>query len=114
MMQWLSSFMWASLSCAAAVTAAYCWFRVRKLLQSASARSLAQLNSEVAELMCCVESMQAQQKKLSARVGMREVRERRAEEHTPVSNGETAPLGETKVPRDKLREIARARGFNIR
>lgn len=102
-MQWWFSFAATSLSCVALAASLWCWWRVQKLLRGASAKSLLQLSTEVAELLSACESLGAQQRKLSSRVGMREVRERRAE---PAADSPTAA-----VDRDKLRELARARGL---
>jgi len=104
----LLSFTLASLSFLVAMAAIWSCVRVRKLLAGASARSLALLSTEVAELTSAFESLSAQQRKLSARVGMREVRDRRAE------RDEEPPGAEDRVARlNKLREIARAKGFRL-
>lgn len=103
-----SSFILASLSLCAATVAIWCYGRARKLLAGASARSLAQLSSEVAELMSAYESLSSQQRRLSARVGMREVREKRQLNDEPAAEpeGREARL-------IKLREIARGKGFRL-
>lgn len=104
---WWFSFSMASLSCASALVALWCWYRVRKLLEGASVRSLAQLSNEVAELMFVFESLQAQHKRLNARVGMREARAKL--ENVDAGGGS----GSQEVDRQKLKEIARARGFKV-
>lgn len=111
MMQWLFTFSMASLSCVSMGVAIWCLCRVRKLLSGASTRSLASLSVEIAELNSAFESLLAGHKKLAARVGMREVRERRAE--GPGPDPVTATVAETPLPRAKLKEIARARGFRV-
>jgi hypothetical protein len=107
----LSCFILASLSCAAATVAVLSLFRVRKRLHGVSARSLAQLSSEVAELTSALESLLGQQRRLAARVGMREVRQRRETADETVDDG--GPVGEKILPKHKLKEIARARGFKV-
>lgn len=102
----------ASLSCVAALAAIWCWWRVRKLLAGASARSLTTLSDEVAELTYASESMRSQVKRLAARVGMREVRHRG--EELREADTETAPVRGSREERlNKLREIARAKGFRL-
>lgn len=101
----------ASLSCIAAALAVWSFVRVRKLLQGASTRSLAQLSSEVAELTSASESLLAQHRRLSARVGMREVRQRREEERE--QQPPDADIGEKIIPKKQLKEIARARGYKL-
>lgn len=108
-MPWLFSSILASLSFAAAAVSLWCSFRVLRALRGASLRSLATLSMEVAELTCVSESHAGQIKRLSARVGMREVRQRREDQ------GETGSesLGDKHLDRAKLKEIARARGFKL-
>jgi hypothetical protein len=104
-----SCFILTSLSCCVATAAIWYCGRVRKLLRGASVRSLAQLSTEVAELTSAFESLSAQQRKLSARVGMREVRERVGRE----KDDDPQP-GDDRVARlNKLREIARGKGFRL-
>lgn len=106
MLFWFS-FAAMSWSFVALVGSLWCWSRVRKLLHGASVRSLAQLSTEVAELLSMSESLAAQQRRLSSRVGMREVRERRAEK----AEGSSTSVGERQMDRAQLKEIARARGL---
>lgn len=110
MIQQLFSFFLASLSCAALAISLWCWFRVRKLLHGASARSVATLSMEVNELTSVCESHAQTLKRLSSRQSMRDARERKAEK-AEDSTGDD--VGEKIVPRHKLREVARARGFKI-
>lgn len=102
-----SCFILASLSACAATAAIWSFARVRKLLVGASARSLAQLSNEVAELTSAYELLSSQQRRLSARVGMREVREKRKEPEEPDGFEDRASR------LNKLREIARAKGFRL-
>ena len=78
-----------SLSCIGAMAAIWSYVRVRKLLAGASARSLAELSSEVAELTSASELLSRQQRRLSQRVGMREARHK-GEELREVDD-ESAP-----------------------
>lgn len=103
-MQWWWGFAATSWSFVALVGSLWCWSRVRKLLHGASVRSLAQLSTEVAELQSACASLAAQQRKLSNRVGMREVRERREEKVVGSSNGAVSD-------REQLRALARQRGL---
>lgn len=98
-----------SLSCVAAGLTLFCWFRARKLLSAASMRSLGQLSMELAELRSLYESLLSSHRRMHARIGMREGRERRREE-------EAAAVVESTVPsngddREKLRTVARAKGL---
>jgi len=107
MLLW-SCFILASLSCIVATAAIWSCVRVRKLLAGASARSLALLSTEVAELTSAYELLSRQQRRLSQRVGMREAREKKHE------NEEEAEPADDRVARlNKLREIARAKGFRL-
>lgn len=110
MMPSLSSFLLTSWASLATLVAIWCLLRVRKLLGGASVRSLTQLSAEVAELQSSLESLSAGHRKLAARVGMREVRQRREEQADAEPEGD---IGEKIMPKSKLREIARARGFKI-
>ena len=106
MLLW-SCFILASLSCIVATAAIWSCVRVRKLLAGASARSLALLSTEVAELTSAYELLSRQQRRLSQRVGMREAREKKHE-------GEDDQVEGDRVSRlNKLREIARAKGFRL-
>lgn len=108
----LSCFILASLSCCVALAAIWYCVRVRKLLAGASVRSLALLSTEVAELVSACELLSAQQRRLSARVGMREARERGQE--LREADAESAPTRGSREERlSKLREIARAKGFRL-
>lgn len=108
----LSFFTLASLSCIGATAAIWCFVRVRKLLAGASARSLAELSNEVAELTSACELLSRQQRRLSARVGMREARHKG--EEMREADAETAPTRGSREDRlSKLREIARAKGFRL-
>lgn len=109
MMPWLSSFTPMSLSFLSLAVAIWCFVRVRKLLSGASVRSIAQLSTEVAELQSSFESLHAGHRKLAARVGMREVRERRRDD----IDESTKDIGEVPMPKNKLRDIARSRGHKI-
>lgn len=111
-MQWLFSFAPMSLSFLSLAVAIWCYVRVRKLLVGASARSIAQLSSEVAELLSAFESLSASHRKLGARVGMREVRQR-GEEMREAARTTTKDLGTAPIPKSELKEIARARGFKV-
>lgn len=107
MLLW-SCFILASLSACAATAAIWCYARVRKLLAGASARSLALLSNEVAELTSACELLSSQQRRLSQRVGMREAREKIGNDERQVDPAED------RVQRlNKLREIARAKGFRL-
>lgn len=106
----LSSFLLVSLSCTAAAAAIWCCVHVRKLLRGASIRSLQQLSSEVAELTFVCESLQAQHKRLNARVGMREARAKLEEQ---PSESPTSSVGDKILPRSELKAIARAQGFKV-
>lgn len=101
-----------SLSCVALGVALWCWSRVRRALHGASLKSQAALSSEVSELLSSFESMQLTIRRLSARVGMADLRARKAqladENNVNESVGEKPGVG-----REKLREIARARGFKL-
>jgi uncharacterized coiled-coil protein SlyX len=108
----VSCFILASLSCCAAMAAIWSCVRVRKLLAGASARSLVELSNEVAELTSSSELLSRQLRRLSQRVGMREVRHkgedlREAEEET------APPRGSREERLSKLREIARGKGFRL-
>lgn len=107
----LSSFLPMSLSLLALAGSIWCYVHVRKVLRGASTRSLSQLSSEVAELTSASESLHAQVRRLAARVGMREVRQRREEQLDSSSQG--GEIGEQIIPRAKLKELARARGHKI-
>lgn len=108
----LSCFMLASLSFVLAAAAIWYCGRVRKLLAGASVRSLTQLSSEVAELTSASELLSRQQRRLSARVGMREVRHKG--EELREADTESAPVRGSREDRlAKLREIARAKGFRL-
>lgn len=111
-MLWLSCFMLASLSLCVATAAIWFCVRVRKLLAGASVRSLALLSTEVAELTSAFESLSAQQRRLSARVGMREVRQR-GEELREADNNGAPERGSREERLIKLREIARAKGHRL-
>lgn len=114
MMQWLSTFAAMSLSFIALAGALWCLLRVRKLLRGASPKSLAALSVEVAELQSAFESLSAGHRKLAARVGMREVRERRRDEgEPPTGGGGGAGIGEKLLSKAELKDIARARGHKI-
>lgn len=106
----LFNFSLVSLSCIAAAAAIWCCVHVRNRLRGASTRSLQRLSSEVAELTYVCESLQAQLKRLNARVGMREARAK-LEEQPPDSESPTSDVGEKILPRSKLKAIARARGL---
>lgn len=111
-MLWLSCSILASLSFIGATAAIWFCVRVRKQLAGASVRSLALLSTEVAELTSAFESLSAQQRKLSARVGMREVRQRG--EQLRDDDIESGPARGSREERlNKLREIARAKGFRL-
>jgi hypothetical protein len=101
----------ASLSCVLAALGLWCLYRARKLLEGASVRSLSTLSNEVAELLYQFESLQAQHKRLASRVGMREVRHRKESGDEETDGG--GPVGEKLLPRAKLKEVARARGFKV-
>lgn len=105
MLLW-SCFTLASLSFIAAMAAIWSCVRVRKLLAGASARSLSLLSTEVAELTSAYELLSQQQRRLSARVGMREAREKKHQD-------EDAPADDRVARLNKLREIARAKGFRL-
>lgn len=108
----LSCFILASLSLCVAMAAIWYCIRVRKLLAGASVRSLALLSSEVGELTSAFESLSAQQRRLSARVGMREVRHKGEEQRE--ADAESAPERGSRAERlNKLREIARGKGFRL-
>jgi hypothetical protein len=73
---------------------------------------LALLSTEVAELTSAYELLSKQQRKLSARVGMREARHKGEEQRE--ADDETAPARGSREERlSKLREIARAKGFRL-
>jgi hypothetical protein len=108
----VSCFILASLSCFAAMAAIWSYVRVRRLLAGASARSLAELSNEVAELTSSSELLSRQQRRLSQRVGMREARHK-GEELREIDD-ESAPVRGSREERlNKLREIARAKGFRL-
>lgn len=111
-MQWLFSLSLASLSCAVLGISLYTWSRARKLLHGASSRSLAQLSTALDDATFRLESLEAQHKALRSRVSMREVRSRR-EDQPSNSGSPTSSVADQVVDRDKLKEIARARGFNV-
>jgi hypothetical protein len=108
----LSSFILASLSCIVAAAAIWYCARVRKRLAGASVRSLAQLSSEVAELSSACELLSQQQRRLSQRVGMREVRHK-GEEIREVDDDSAPARGSREARLAKLREIARGKGFRL-
>jgi len=102
----------ASLSCIVGMAAIWCFVRVRKLLAGASARSLAQLSIEVAELTSSCELLSRQQRRLSQRVGMAAVRHKG--EELREDDAATAPERGSREERlAKLREIARTKGFRL-
>lgn len=102
----------ASLSCIGATAAIWSYVRVRKLLGGASARALAELSNEVAELTSASELLSRQQRRLSARVGMREARHKG--EELRETDDESAPARGSRADRlNKLREVARAKGFRL-
>jgi hypothetical protein len=108
----VSCFILASLSCCAAAAAIWYCVRARRLLAGASARSLAELSTEVGELTSSFELLSRQQRRLSQRVGMREARHRG--EELREADQETAPERGSREERlSKLREIARAKGFRL-
>lgn len=109
----LCCFIMASLSCVASGTALWLSFHARKQLRGASARSLMQLSTEVAELMSACESLAAQQRRLSSRVGMREARQRGEDQREEAADAPKNGVGTKLMPREKLKEIARARGFDV-
>lgn len=107
-----SCFILASLSCTLAAAAIWYCVLVRKRLAGASVRSLAQLSSEVAELSSACELLSQQQRRLSARVGMREVRHK-GEELREADTESAPPRGSREDRLVKLREIARGKGFRL-
>lgn len=108
----LSCFILASLSCCVGMAAIWFCVRVRKLLAGASVRSLAQLSIEVDELTSACELQKQQLRKLSQRVGMAAVRHKG--EELREADEETAPARGSREERlNKLREIARAKGFRL-
>lgn len=109
MLSWWPSIL-MSLSLCLSLGAVFCCVRVLRLLRGASARSLLQLSTEVAELQSACESLAAQQRRLAARVGMREVRQRQ-EEQREASASQTSSGGKNGVDKEALREQARARGL---
>lgn len=111
-MLWLSCFILASLSCCVGMAAIWYCGRVRKLLAGASVRSLAQLSTEVAELTSAYESLTSQQRRLSARVGMREARHK-GEELREAEEGTAPARGSREEKLARLREIARSKGFKL-
>lgn len=111
-MPWWFTFCAMSLSFVAATAALWSWFRVRKLLDAASLRSLASLSKDVAELTACFESLQETIKRISSREGMAAMRARRRDASSS-STSTSDDIGETPMPREKLKEIARARGFKV-
>lgn len=109
---WL--FFLASWSCACTAAAVFCWFRVRKLLVGASARSIATLSMEVSELTSVCASLDDRLKRLNSRIGMREIREKRAAE--PPATPDSSPpgdVGDKILSKAALREVARVRGIKI-
>lgn len=109
MMQFWLLFSLTSLSCAAAASTAFCWYRARKLLAAASMRSVGQLSIAVSELQSLYESLLTSHRKMHARIGMREARERQREEAATVdpSTGNGSDVDD----REKLRALARSRGL---
>ena len=108
----ISCFILASLSFCMAAAAIWYFVRVRRLLEGASVRSLALLSTEVGELTSAYELLSRQQRRLSQRVGMREARHK-GEELREVED-ESAPVRGSREERlNKLREIARAKGFRL-
>lgn len=108
----LWSFILASLSCCVGMAAIWYCVRARKLLAGASVRSLAQLSIEVDELASACELQKQQLRKLSQRVGMAAVRHK-GEELRDLDE-ETGPAAGSRVEKlDKLREIARKKGFRL-
>lgn len=97
-----------SLSCAATIGAVWCWYRVRKLLDVASRGSLGRLQIDVSELRSLYESLLSSHRKIHARIGMREVRDRRVAEETEAAA--SAPVDKA-TDRETLRELARKRGL---
>lgn len=101
-----------SLSCIVGTAAIWYCVRVRRLLDGASARSLAELSNEVAELTSAYELLSRQQRRLSARVGMREARHKG--EELREADADTGPERGSRAERlNKLREIARQKGFRL-
>lgn len=82
------------------------WFyvRSRRLLRSASSRSLTELDLRVTDLQSQCTLLMESHKRLQARYSMREIRDRRRAEpaENEKSNG---------VDREALRNIARSRGL---
>lgn len=105
---WLH-FCLTSLSCVAAASTAFFWFRARKLLAAASMRSLGQLSMEVAELRSLYESLLTSHRRMHARIGMREGRERRREEEAATVVDTSTGNGADE--REKLRVQARQKGL---
>lgn len=98
-------FISVSLNLLSVATALWCYARVTRLLNGASARSLISLGLEVTDLRSQFESLHEAHKRLSSRYAMRELRDRRkagdaSEEAAPPTND-----------RDKLRDLARSRGL---
>lgn len=109
-MLWLFSSILASCVLLALAGSIWCFRQCRKLLQGASSRSLQQLNEAVSELTYSFESLQAQHRRLNARVGMREAR---AKAEEPPAADDSSSLGDKRRIREKLKEVARARGFKV-
>lgn len=75
---------------------------LRRMLAERSTRSLTQLDAEVAELSSSFSSLSTTVKRLSSRIGMQDVRERRKEASLPSNFDSLSPAQRKDVLRKKL------------